>query len=223
MLTPWWQGDPGHRLTGITGEGSSAPSFHLILCEDPRQLADQGFTCRAGHSRAPRSFVWINERTDPWCHRRGSQRDRLNPLPCAGPSSSPDPNELKPRASRYSTTLHASSKANNGAEQAPASQGPHNPQRHASPTALTPFLACRREGEAALGSHSAAIPQRAPEAARGAGEAARPAPGTVPRAPLRSPGCMRSLVYQMAKPSPFRFFLPCPWILKCTCSSQSRR
>ena len=39
----------------------------------------------------------------------------------------------------------------------------------------------------------------------------------------RSPFCIRSLVYQMAKPSPFRFFFPCPWILKCTCISQSFR
>lgn len=30
-------------------------------------------------------------------------------------------------------------------------------------------------------------------------------------------------MYQMAKPSPFRFFFPCPWILKCTCISQSFR
>lgn len=42
-----------------------------------------------------------------------------------------------------------------------------------------------------------------------------------PRAPV--PGCIRSFVYQTAKPSPCRFFFPCPWILKCTCSSQSLR
>lgn len=40
---------------------------------------------------------------------------------------------------------------------------------------------------------------------------------------LSLPFCMRSFVYQMAKPSPFRFFFPCPWILKCTCISQSFR
>lgn len=33
---------------------------------------------------------------------------------------------------------------------------------------------------------------------------------------------MRSLVNQMAIPSPLKFFLPWPWILKCTLSSQSR-
>lgn len=35
------------------------------------------------------------------------------------------------------------------------------------------------------------------------------------------PGCSLSFVYQTAKPSPWRFFFPDPWILNCTCISQS--
>lgn len=44
-----------------------------------------------------------------------------------------------------------------------------------------------------------------------------------PAGPRHSPGVRRSCVYHSASPSPCRFFLPAPWILKWTWSSQSLR
>lgn len=40
---------------------------------------------------------------------------------------------------------------------------------------------------------------------------------------LNLPFCMRSLVNQIPRPSPLKFFFPWPWILNWTLSSQSRR